>query len=124
MQRRSLLKLTAGLVGAHVASPVLWATGPTKKVLVLGGTGFLGPATVQSLLDRGHTVTLFNRGISSPELFPTLEKLRGDREPARQNLAALQTSRRWDAVIDVWPQEPALAEATARLLAPRTYHYR
>jgi 2'-hydroxyisoflavone reductase len=49
------------------------------QVLVLGGTIFLGPPTVERLLARGHSVTLFNRGKSNPQLFPNLEKLRGNR---------------------------------------------
>src|SRR5438046_1693130 len=49
------------------------------NVLVLGGTVFLGPHTVDRLIARGHTVTLFNRGKSFPELYPELEKLRGNR---------------------------------------------
>ena len=61
---------------------------------MLGGTGFLGPAEVEYALERGHTVTLFNRGRTNPDLFPDVEKLRGDRGG---DLAALE-GRRWDAV--------------------------
>ena len=49
------------------------------KLLVLGGTKFLGRATVEAALQRGHDVTLFNRGRTNPELFPEAEKLLGDR---------------------------------------------
>ena len=49
------------------------------RILVLGGTNFIGPYHVQHALDRGHTVTLFNRGRTNPQLFPTVEKLIGDR---------------------------------------------
>ncbi|HQY89111.1 MAG TPA: NAD-dependent epimerase/dehydratase family protein, partial [Tepidisphaeraceae bacterium] len=67
------------------------------KVLVLGGTGFLGPEIVESLIARKHTVTLFNRGKSHPTLFPDVEKLIGDRN---SDLKALE-NRSWDVVIDV-----------------------
>ena len=95
-----------------------------KRVLVLGGTNFLGPATVRAIEVSGHTVTLFNRGVTNPQLFPLLEKLRGFRSPTPddQNLSAL-AGRRWDAVIDVWPSDPSTAELAARFLKDRTSHY-
>lgn len=123
MKRREFLRGSALSVAAGLAAQRAWSSSKSKTVLVLGGTGFLGPATVQCLLERGHYVTLFNRGISSPELFPALEKLRGNRDPKSRDLASLEGSRRWDAIIDVWPQEPDIVEATAVLLAPRTDHY-
>jgi 2'-hydroxyisoflavone reductase len=66
------------------------------NILLVGGTEFLGRYQTESALARGHAVTLFNRGKSNPELFPNVEKLRGDRN---ESLDAL-TGRRWDAVID------------------------
>ena len=123
MRRRVFLRSGAMSLAAGLAAGSAWSDPTGKTVLVLGGTGFLGPATVQCLLDRGHRVTLFNRGQSHPELFPRLEKLRGNRDPKLQDLSALGGTRRWDAVIDVWPQEPGIVEATATLLAPRTDHY-
>src|SRR5256714_5076609 len=65
-------------------------------ILILGGTGFIGPYQVQYALDRGHTVTLFNRGKTNPKLFPTVEKLIGDRNGDLKSLEG----RHWDAVID------------------------
>ena len=50
-----------------------------KKILILGGTSFIGPRQVEYALERGHTITLFNRGRTNPQLFPTVEKLIGDR---------------------------------------------
>jgi hypothetical protein len=47
-----------------------------KKVLVFGGTDFLGPAVVDALMADGHTVTIFNRGVTNAELFSHVEKLR------------------------------------------------
>jgi len=95
-----------------------------KTILVLGGTSFLGPAVVRAAVIGGHEVTLFNRGITNPELFPFLEKLRGLRSPtvSEENWTALG-ARRWDAIIDVWPSDPALAESAARHLGDRTDHY-
>ena len=65
------------------------------EILVLGGTGFIGPFQVRSALDRGHNVTLFNRG-SGRNMFPYLETIRGDRNGDYSGLEG----RRWDVVID------------------------
>jgi 2'-hydroxyisoflavone reductase len=71
--------------------------GKSLRILILGGTAFLGPPEVEYALARGHTVTLFNRGQTNPHLFPDVEKLVGDRaEPDYSALAG----REWDAVID------------------------
>jgi 2'-hydroxyisoflavone reductase len=67
------------------------------RILILGGTAFLGPAEVEYALARGHEVTLFNRGQTNPHLFPEVEKLVGDR--AAPDYSAL-VGREWDAVID------------------------
>jgi 2'-hydroxyisoflavone reductase len=66
------------------------------RILVLGGTKFLGRHTVDVALARGHEVTLFNRGQTRPDLFPDVEKLRGDRDG---DLGALR-GRSFDAVVD------------------------
>jgi 2'-hydroxyisoflavone reductase len=63
------------------------------KILVLGGTVFLGRHIVEAALARRHEVTLFNRGRQNPHLFPEIEKLRGDRDG---ELAALR-GRTFDA---------------------------
>ena len=78
------------------------------SILVLGGTGFIGPHLVQYALDRGHKLTLFNRGRTNTHLFPGVEKLVGDRN---DDLSALE-GRRWDAVIDnsgYTPEQVALS---------------
>ena len=82
------------------------------RLLVLGGTKFLGRATVEAALERGHEVTLFNRGETNPELFPEGEKLRGDRDG---DLSALE-GREWDAVIDPSGFVPRLVRASAEAL--------
>lgn len=101
-----------------------YAVASPKRVLVLGGTDFLGPAVVDAALIAGHTITLFNRGITHPELFPQLEKLRGFRSPDLndEDLSAL-LHRHWDVVIDVWPHDPSMAASAATLLKDRAAHY-
>lgn len=73
------------------------AQGRKLRLLILGGTGFIGPWQVRHALARGHAVTIFNRGKSAPGLFPGVEELLGDR--AEKKLDALR-GREWDAVID------------------------
>jgi 2'-hydroxyisoflavone reductase len=82
------------------------------KLLVLGGTKFLGRAVVESALERGDEVTIFNRGLTDPELFPEVEKLRGDRDG---DLSALD-GREWDAVIDSSGYLPRVVRASTELL--------
>jgi 2'-hydroxyisoflavone reductase len=94
-------------------------TNKPLSLLILGGTVFLGRALVEAALARGHQVTLFNRGRHNPDLFPEVEKLRGDRTA---DLAPLR-SRRWDAVIDTSGYVPGVVAASAELLAGATGHY-
>lgn len=89
------------------------------KLLVLGGTVFLGRHIVAEALAHGHEVTLFNRGQHNPDLFPEVEKLRGNRNG---NLETLR-GRRWDAVIDTCGYIPRLVRASAELLAQSVEHY-
>ncbi len=67
------------------------------RILVLGGTKFLGRAFVEHALARGHELTLFNRGQTNPELFPEAEKVHGDREVSLDALAGHE----WDVAVDV-----------------------
>jgi 2'-hydroxyisoflavone reductase len=78
------------------------------RILVLGGTKFLGRHTVEAALARGHDVTLFNRGQTNPELFPEAEKLHGDRDG---DLGAL-AGREFDAVVDTSGYVPRVVRAT------------
>jgi 2'-hydroxyisoflavone reductase len=89
------------------------------KLLILGGTVFLGRHLTDVALARGHEVTLFNRGQHNVDLFPTAEKLRGDRDG---DLTAL-AGRRWDAAIDVHGRVPRIVRMSAELLAPAVGHY-
>lgn len=89
------------------------------RLLILGGTKFLGRYVVEAALARGHGVTLFNRGQLNPELFPEVEKLRGDRDGG---LDALR-GRRWDVVVDSSGYSPRVVRDSARLLADAAGHY-
>ena len=101
--RRDFLKLTAAASGAlglgiHLAgcSPVSpRAQVKAGSLLILGGTGFIGPYQVRSALDDGHEVTIFNRG-NNPGMFEGVEELRGDRNGDFESLRG----RKWDVVID------------------------
>jgi 2'-hydroxyisoflavone reductase len=84
------------------------------RLLVLGGTAFLGRAVAEAALARGDAVTLFTRGQTNPDLFPEAEHLRGDRTA---DLSALQ-GRTWDAVVDTSGYVPHVVRASAELLAP------
>jgi len=89
------------------------------RLLILGGTLYLGRHLAAGALARGHEVTLFNRGRTAPDLFPGAERLRGDRDG---DLAAL-AGRRWDAVIDTSGYLPRQVRASAALLAPAIERY-
>jgi 2'-hydroxyisoflavone reductase len=103
-----------------VTTPVKKTEPPPKKtILVLGGTNFIGPHIVTTALARGHTVTLFNRGKTHTELFPNVEKLRGDRDG---QLDALK-GRTWDAVVDTSGFVPRIVKMSAELLAPSVKQY-
>jgi 2'-hydroxyisoflavone reductase len=93
---------------------------PAKKsILILGGTAFLGPQVVEAAKAHGHTVTLFNRGKTNPQLFPELEKLHGDRNG---DVKALE-GRKWDAVVDTSGYTPKQVKLSAETLAPNIGHY-
>ena len=89
------------------------------KLLVLGGTKFLGRAIVEAALAAGHEVSIFTRGQTNPDLFPEAEHLVGDRDG---DLAALEGGR-WDTAIDTSGFYPRVVRASAELLAGRVEHY-
>jgi 2'-hydroxyisoflavone reductase len=114
----------AACAGQETAPPVTALSGgaatpkagPKKpmKLLILGGTKFLGPELVEVARAHGHALTLFNRGKTNPGMFPDVEKLHGDRDDG--TLDALR-GRTWDAVIDTSGFVPRKVKATAELLA-------
>ena len=89
------------------------------KLLVIGGTLFLGRALVEQALERGHEVTLFHRGRTNADLFPEADRILGDRATDLELLAGGE----WDAVIDTCGQIPKQVRAAAKLLSSRVGHY-
>lgn len=89
------------------------------KLLVLGGTVFLGRHITQAALDQAHDVTLLNRGQHGAALFPGVERVLGDRDG---DMRALR-GRHFDAVIDCSGYTPEQLVRTAELLSRDTPHY-
>ncbi len=119
----ALAQEAAGPVPASQSTAPKPAAAKPLKILVLGGTGFIGPAIVKSARARGHALTLFNRGKTNPGMFPDVEKLQGDRDPDKApGLSALK-GRTWDAVVDTWTQTPKHVKASAELLAATVGQY-
>jgi 2'-hydroxyisoflavone reductase len=89
------------------------------NILVLGGTGFIGPHMVREALRKGHSVTLFNRGRTNNTLFPDLETIKGDRNNGLDGLKG----RKWDVVIDNSGYVPRHVQDSARLLSDNVGFY-
>ncbi|MGI9552959.1 MAG: NAD-dependent epimerase/dehydratase family protein [Aurantibacter sp.] len=124
MKRRNFIKNlgAAGIVAG--TSPFLSCSGRKHdlRILVLGGTDFLGPAIVKAGLLKGHKITLFNRGITNPDLFAELPLIKGDREKGVKAYDSIK-ERSWDVVIDVWPQQSKLVDEATTALQGFTKHY-
>ena len=139
--RRNFLRMTvaaggamtlgaSGLAGADWAGEAqartLGLAGQTPRrirLLILGGTGFIGPHQVRYAVERGHEVTIFNRGRTAPGMFEGVEELTGDR--AAGQLDALK-GRTWDAVIDnsaARADAPAWVRDSANLLRDAAEQY-
>jgi len=89
------------------------------RILIIGGTRFLGRHLVEAALARRHEVTLFNRGKSNPDLFPQLETILGDREKDLDRLK----DQKWDTVIDVAGYVPRIVRLSAEVLEPNVSRY-
>lgn len=89
------------------------------RLLVLGGTKFLGRALTETALEQGHAITLFNRGITAPDLFPGVEKIQGNRN---EGLPVFH-HRRWDAVIDTSGYTPRQVRSSADALRDHVDRY-
>ena len=111
--RRDLVRLSAGATSA-IAMPGLADTGPSKpkRLLILGGTGFIGPHQVHYALTRGHRVTVFNRGRAKESWPGPVEELLGDRNG---DLKALE-GREWDVCIDNPTTLPVWVDAAMPLV--------
>lgn len=129
LSRRDFLRTTA-IVGATAAAGALRpgaaradftaVRSPRRlKILVLGGTAFLGPSVIHDARARGHEITLFNRGRTNADMFPDLERLVGDRDG---QLDALR-GRQWDVCLDNSGYIPRMVKDSAELLAPNIGQY-
>lgn len=123
MKRRDFTKQLAASATLLGVVPLISCTSDKTglNILVLGGTDFLGPAIVKAALAKKHNVTLFNRGITNPDLFPELPIIIGDREKGPDSYTPLQKT--WDVVIDVWPQQSVLVDQATAALKQYTKHY-
>jgi 2'-hydroxyisoflavone reductase len=88
------------------------------KILIIGGTRFLGRHLVDACLARGHEVTLFNRGKSNPELFGAIKNIRGDREKDLEQVAG-----QYDTVIDTCGYFPRIVRISAEALKDKVRKY-
>jgi 2'-hydroxyisoflavone reductase len=89
------------------------------KILIIGGTRFLGRHLVNAARVRGHTITLFNRGQSNPHLFQQVDKIQGDREKDLD----LLTDEYWDVVIDTCGYFPRIVRMSAEALKGKVENY-
>lgn len=120
--RREFLAISATLIAAQSAGlrAAVEAAARPLSILFLGGTGFLGPHQVNYALERGHTVTVFNRG-NRPNMFgDAVEELVGDRDVnVNEGLTALEGDRTWDVVVDNSGYVPRHVRDSAELLKGR-----
>ncbi|HEY5062969.1 MAG TPA: NAD-dependent epimerase/dehydratase family protein, partial [Gemmatimonadaceae bacterium] len=133
--RRDFLKTTAAAGGAALASgipslaiPSLARAGKLSrhepnaaplKILVLGGTGFIGPHLVRHAVSRGHSLTIFTRGRHDAELPGGVTRLQGDRNG---QLEALE-GKTWDAVVDDSATNPEWVRQSTALLKAAAHNY-
>lgn len=117
MNRRNAIAM--GLAASAWMGGGALAKSKPLRILILGGTGFIGPHFVRTLRDRGHVLTLFNRGKRNPGLFPDVETLIGDRNGP---IDALR-NRDWDVVIDDSGYLPKQVRLTTQLLEGRVPYY-
>jgi 2'-hydroxyisoflavone reductase len=116
--RRSFLRQAGLLAASSAVAPRLLHAAQTLaspaplKLLILGGTGFIGPHLVRLAVSRGHAVTIFTRGRRDAELPASVERLVGDRNGKLEALAG----RTWDMVIDDSATNPAWVRQSAELL--------
>lgn len=138
IDRRTFLK-TSALVGGALSVGALPALGFTAdgvratrpeagtaqvkplRILILGGTGFIGPYQVQYALDRKHTITLFNRGKTNASLFPKVARLIGDRNAPGGHDALKKGT--WDVVIDNPTSNPKWVRGAGEALKGRVGQY-
>ncbi len=84
------------------------------KILVIGGTRFVGRHFVELAIKKGHQITLFNRGKSNPGVFSGIEQHHGSRNDGLSNLPV--SNRHWDCVLDTCGYVPRIVQASAEYL--------
>lgn len=127
--RRDFLRTTGAVGAGLVLGGASACTGPgndgapdrpaAKRILIFGGTGFIGPHTVRYAVERGHEVSIFTRGRADAELPPQVEQLVGDRNDDHTALEG----RTWDVVIDNNCQDYRWVERSTELLKNSVQQY-
>lgn len=120
MRRREFIAIAGAAAATATASA--WAARKADsplRILILGGTRFIGLHMTELALARGHTLTFFNRGRTHTDRFPQVERLQGDRDNQLESLKG----RQWDAVIDNSGYVPRHVRLSADLLAPNARQY-
>ncbi len=115
MTRRNVIKAGAGTALALAAGPLATSPEHARTLLILGGTGFIGPHLTEQALARGWKVTHFNRGRRDADV-ENVDTVIGDRKGQLDSLKG----RRWDAVVDNTGYIPKYCKMSADLLAPNT----
>ncbi len=114
----------AGIVGAARAAEPVAKAGRSLKILVLGGTGFIGPHEIEHALARGHQITVFNRGRKAGLYGNRVEEIVGNRDTKIDaGLKPLEGDRTWDVVIDNSGYVPRHVRDAVELLGDRCGRY-
>jgi len=113
----ALSSLALAAIGARAAAQ---PKGKPMRLLILGGTGFIGPHQVRYALSRGHKVTVFNRGRRPDDFPPEVEELVGDRDTG--DLKSLE-GKTWDACIDNPTTLPFWVRDAGQVLKGKVGHY-
>jgi 2'-hydroxyisoflavone reductase len=119
------LALPSSLVAAFSEPLFIEPAAAPLRILILGGTGFIGPHQVRYAAARGHKITLFNRGQRNPGLFKgvaNIEERIGDRAPKPGNYDSLKTGE-WDVVIDNPTSIPRWVREASEALKGRVNQY-
>lgn len=119
MNRRHFVQIMSAAAFAASRNVTGGESGRPLRILVLGGTKFIGVHIVELALQHGHSVTLFNRGKTNADLFPQLVHLKGDRDAQLNSLKG----KHWDVVIDDSGYVPRHVRLSAELLAPNVHRY-
>lgn len=119
MNRRELTVMVGATMVTSALGAAAEAAAPPASVLILGGTGFIGPHFVAALLARGHSVSVFNRGRDAAKVPAGVTQLTGDRNGQIEALKGHD----WDVVIDNSGYTPRQVRLTAQLLHEHTRRY-